>query len=645
MDSALSESDSSSPSTIIIEDLVQQSKKQKDNLFTLTQKRFGKDQKEVAALQKKMLDPQATDKFTDKFLRISNVIKIQAKKSRMLVIKNFLDERGSISAVDVIKRLNIKTTPSQLKDLKKLESGKLLKNNRELEKTLKIGGVIFIYEVEKQIIDDIKIGNVLITKGSQKITEPTLVAISEKFNIDLQDLMDVDSGKKSLLIADGFVFRHSPVVSSFKNKIKSDVKFIDFDRPALSLSSKINPYKKYKKDDDRFLRSRIIELFRQQLSNIFSFPEQKEISTAKLEKLVDDKKISVRKIKLDWSGASLPEKMKILINFYLPFSEKKGIMFVHELVDALQRKGPYKEMERQLIQELNDYDLDQNVYTFHQKFIHQDKITNFAEFAKEHNVDPSYYFKNDMSTNLYNALSEIISDLDPSSLFKEDIQLDQVHWADIDDYSSSSSVIPEEEPLRFDVQDQLNVQIKNLSDSLYFASTKDMYITDMATILAIISHPVAKTIREKLVLQEIKIDELGSYTFQELLPELYLNDAVSKSDINRWLENERNKIANKFVWKTKFKTTDQTKKMTAKRKVNVPITLLDIHGKAKVQSTPTKKEFDWEEYALDPKKVCMIETSLYVMTADGLQCLTKDEIADRIDELEIYNRRDLRDLL
>lgn len=114
---------------------------------------------------------------------------------------------------------------------------------------------------------------------------------------------------------------------------------------------------------------------------------------------------------------------------------------------------------------------------------------------------------------------------------------------------------------------------------------------------------------------------------KDILPQFYTNEKLlaNRRDfgrLERIMDDRRNEEANLFLhnWQPSVK------------KEWFPVSI-----------SPTN--FDFEKWQVDPSGASCGINRIYVMTAEGIRCLTKDAIRQRLDELLPLNRKDLENLL
>ena len=178
---------------------------------------------------------------------------------------------------------------------------------------------------------------------------------------------------------------------------------------------------------------------------------------------------------------------------------------------------------------------------------------------------------------------------------------------------------------------------------------------------------ISNNIKNRLNSGAVSVENLYLLTVEEMLPELFLNDEL-KANIQAAKEEspeiEYLDIIEMQVSKGRSKAKEvleldiKLNNMSARFKKWLDTKIFtDANMIMSVYRPMEKKDwfqlpvmpigFDAKKFAVPEKELCgtLNSNRFYVMTADGIKCLTAIQIRNQIKELKKYNRKDLEEMI
>lgn len=360
-----------------------------------------------------------------------------------------------------------------------------------------------------------------------------------------------------------------------------------------------------------------------------------------------------------------------------------GNVLSYGLLDHLKNKKKGA-VEKFIYGNLLEEDLSENY-----KYILQLGLfpTVLDEFGRQRQIlDP-----NGMEINLFNSLLEFVenaqfSQNDLREFFvnpeKERITQEQwdvinseweiyrVQYDDPADYDSAPGTDSLEPQSAFDLkssQATLKNEVDALEQSIYSDSENVReYVLKVASILAILELDISNNIKNRLNSGAIGVENLHLLTVEEMLPELFLNDMLkaniqaakkdsptmeyldiiemevskSKSNVSEIME-----IGVQRNMSSRFKKWLDTKIFTEANIIMMVYMPLEKKDWFQIPTMPIG--FDAKKFAVSEKELCgtLNSNRYYVMTKDGVKCLTSSQIKKSLKELKKYNRKDLEEMI
>ena len=366
-----------------------------------------------------------------------------------------------------------------------------------------------------------------------------------------------------------------------------------------------------------------------------------------------------------------------LLNYY-------GDIASYGLLDSLKarRKG---QIAQTIYRELLENDLSENYKYILQLGFHQ---TVLDEYGRQRQIiDPNGFevllfntILNIVDNNDFGEveLTEFIVNPEKERITQEQWDVINSEWEiykaqydDPADYDSAPSTDSLEPQSAFDLkssQATLKNEVDALEQSIY-DNTENIreYVLKISIILAILDLDISNNIKNRLNSGAVSVENLYLLTVEEMLPELFLNDEL-KANIQAAKEEspeiEYLDIIEMQVSKGRSKAKEvleldiKLNNMSARFKKWLDTKIFTDANMIMSVYRPMEKK-DWFQLPVmpigfDAKKFAVPEKELggtlnsnrfYVMTADGIKCLTAIQIRNQIKELKKYNRKDLEEMI
>lgn len=333
------------------------------------------------------------------------------------------------------------------------------------------------------------------------------------------------------------------------------------------------------------------------------------------------------------------------------------------LIDYLnKRRGS---IEDAIFDYISGLPLDGNYKYILQLGLYPEVIDEFGRLRKI--VEPSGF-----ETELFGAIFNLINNREFSEAelreffvgpVKERISKEQwdiingewdiyrVQFDDPADYDSApSSDVAQSEMDLVANRSTLKNEVEALEESIYAESENVReYVLKVASILAILNLDFANNIKNRINSGAVSVENLYLLTVEEMLPELFLNpDLATDKDYIKDVEMDGLDILEVKVGRnmaSRFKKWFDSKIFS---EANIIMnTYLPSIKKEWFPIALMPLTFNVEKFKVSEKELCgtLNSNKYYVMTSDGIKCVTADYIRDNLDELSLYNRKDLEQMI
>jgi len=646
-------------------------------------------------MQKEIIEggPIISDKLGANKIRINNTIVLEANQNIIATALDIKKTEGDMATDPFWLLDNI--TPFRV--VEKMDPRGRPRTDRELERVIsRIKG-----DIKKMERGQLKRGRNLIRK--KKFGDFTLLYWPEKPR-SIQPGAEIEE-----------VILRPPISAT-----KKFITFQNFDIPAPSLSSKINPWSSLKKtkmmDVKELLREKGVkvdfdldgeiddkirniskdrlyqilveakgldkeEIFEEsEVRNIggnkYDFVRQKVRELNERGELEIEKDVVGEKILTDFLLESDPRVNAAMATYHFRRLNPKiftkdtlldyyGRVMSDGLVDYLAKGKNRGYVEDVLYKQLLSVPLDENYkYLFNVGFVPQ----FVDEFGRQRTLIELDGFETDLFQFIQNFFENFtFTERELREFFvgpeKERITQEQwdvinseweiykVQFDDPSDYDSAKSTDELEPQTAFDLASSratLLNEVDALEDAIY-AESEDLreYIIKISTIAGILDLDIANNIKNRINSGAVSVENMYLLSAEEMLPELFLSEKL-KGKASEFIEMEGSEmreileirgIGSRFKKWLDNKIFSEANMLMA---VYLPMIKKDWFPSYSMPFT-----FEAKEFAVPEKELCgtLNSNKYYVMTADGIKCMTSSQIKKNIKELKNYNRKDLEAMI
>jgi len=347
----------------------------------------------------------------------------------------------------------------------------------------------------------------------------------------------------------------------------------------------------------------------------------------------------------------------------LSILEQKADMKIYRTPDS--NETDFISIDKAIYDEIIQYPLSEN-YKYIQRFGVENEII-IDEFGQQRQILTSGF-----ETELFNAIWRTVvnnkwdeTELKRFFVGEPQQRVSEEQWNQIEDewkmiertdpkeYELFSLEFSENEDVE-DAQRTLKNEVEILEEGFYdfnelsdgsFRSVPDSptikeYVLRVAEFLSALDNPYTHNSKERILTGQLAVENLWMLSQEELLPEFFLNSDLRKAPKDIFESDSLEIGVNVF---NRFKKWLDILKLN---EANIILQLWKPQLRKEWFSVPIQPlRFEPDNWIVDNKEICSNQNKLYVMTPDGIKCMTVDEVKSNLKKLQKYNRKDLKKLL
>jgi len=195
----------------------------------------------------------------------------------------------------------------------------------------------------------------------------------------------------------------------------------------------------------------------------------------------------------------------------------------------------------------------------------------------------------------------------------------------------------------------LKNEVVALEEGLYnSSSTIREYVLKSSVLITILELNTANNLRTRINSGRVAVENLWMLPKEELFPEIFLNDnLIEEVQIGQVVEKDGKQVEEIVVKKRdaglRFQKWFDNKVF---EEANVILSMWKPQiRKEWFQIVRLPFGFEPENHVISEEKLCDKQGKFYVMTADGIKCMTASQVRKNLKKLKKYNRKDLEKMI